>query len=138
MSFSTFTNIVTMMFCAAVLVQSVRMMRAFNTVKEGPLPQVVEALDKSTAQARAVLSELKEALRKDGAANAKIVADGDAMREELSIMIGIANAAAERIVEAMDSSKPENAGAEPAAAVADGGKQRIAGARPVKRARIAK
>jgi hypothetical protein len=111
MSFSTFTNIVTMMFCAAVLVQSVRMIRCLRAVKEGPLPQVVEALDRSTAQARQVLSELKDTLRQDCAANTRAVASGEAMREELAIMIGIANAAAERIVDAMGSMQAASADA---------------------------
>lgn len=99
MNFATFANVVTMMFCAAVLVQSVRMMRSLKTVKEGALTQVVEALDKSTAQARTVLSDLKVTLG-ECADNARLVAEGKELAEELSVMIGIANATAERLLEA--------------------------------------
>lgn len=59
MNFATFANIVTTLFCIAVLVQSVRMMRSLKAVKEGALTDVVAALDKATGQARSVLSDLK-------------------------------------------------------------------------------
>ena len=105
MSFAVFTNLIVILLCAAVLVQSVRMMRSFRAVKDGGLQSVVEALDKSTAQARAVLSDLKDTLRTDAAANARVVAEGEAMREELAVMVGIANAVAERIMESVESKK---------------------------------
>lgn len=99
MNFATMTNIVTILFCTAVLVQSVRMMRSLKSVKEGALTDVVEALDRSTAQAREVLGELKLTLG-ECAASGRVVADGRDMAEELGVMIGIANATAERLVEA--------------------------------------
>jgi 23S rRNA maturation mini-RNase III len=71
MSFATFTNIIVIFIGAAVLVQSVRMMRSFRAVKDGGLKQMVEALDKATGQARLVLADLKDTLRTEGAANAR-------------------------------------------------------------------
>lgn len=100
MSFATLTNIATALFCAAVLVQSVRMMRSLRAVKDGALAEVVGALDKSTAQARAVLSEMKATLGGECVANARLIEEARAMREELGVMIGIADASAERIVDA--------------------------------------
>lgn len=99
MSFSTFTNIVTTLFCLAVLVQSVRMMRSLRAVKDGALSEVVGALDASTKEARAVLSELKAALG-ECTGNARVLTESRSMAEELGVMIGIANASAERLVEA--------------------------------------
>jgi mevalonate kinase len=99
MTFATVANIATMLFCLAVLVQSVRMMRSLKAVKEGALTEVVEALDKSTAQARVVLSELKMALG-HCAGHARVLGEAKEMAEELGVMIGIANASAERLVEA--------------------------------------
>lgn len=99
MSFQILTSVATMIFCSAVLVQSVRMMRSLRAVKEGALTEVVSALDKSTAQARVVLSELRETLH-DCAASGRALANGKEIAEELSVMIGIANASAERLVEA--------------------------------------
>eukprot|EP01035_Chromulina_nebulosa_P004539 gene4539-6212_t len=90
-----------MMFCAAVLVQSVRMIRCLRAVKGVAFGTMVAALDTSTAEARAVLADLRETLRVDCAANARVIATGTAMREELTVMAGIADAVAERIVEAV-------------------------------------
>ena len=99
MNFATLTNIATMAFCLAVLIQSVRMMRSLKAVKDGALTDVVGALDKSTAQARLVLGELKATLG-DCAANNRLLLESKEMAEELGVMIGIANASAERIMEA--------------------------------------
>ena len=103
MTFATLTNIVLILLCGAVLVQSIRMMRSFEALKKGGLKDVVEALDKSTSQARVVLGDLKDTLRTEGAANARSVAKGEEMREELTVMVGIANAVAERIIETVES-----------------------------------
>lgn len=99
MSFAVITNIATMAFCLAVLVQSVRMMRALKTVKEGALVEVVGALDRSTTQARAVLGELRDTLGQCSG-SARVLIEGKDLAEELGVMIGIANAAAERIMDA--------------------------------------
>lgn len=99
MTFATLTNIVTMIFCLAVLVQSVRMMRSLNTVQDGALSTGVDALDLATAQARTVLHDLKATLG-ECAGSQRTVRDGKDMAEELSVMIGIADASAERLMEA--------------------------------------
>jgi hypothetical protein len=114
MTFATLTNIVLILLCGAVLVQSVRMMRNFETLKKGGLKDVVDALDKSTSQARVVLGDLKDTLRTEGAANARSVAKGQEMREELTVMVGIANAVAERIVETVEAAPKQQPQAEPA------------------------
>ena len=99
MSFATFSNIATTVLCLAVLIQSVRMMRSLKAVKEGALTDVVGALDKSTAEARAVLSEMKAALV-HCAGNGRVLDNSRAIADELRLMIDIANATAERLVEA--------------------------------------
>lgn len=99
MGFATFINIITIIFCLAVLVQSIRMMRSLEAVKGTSLPQMVQALDVSTAQAKLVLSELKETLRTDVAANVRSLASAESIRDELTVMIGIANATADRLLE---------------------------------------
>jgi hypothetical protein len=101
MTFTTLSNMATMLFCIAVLIQSVRMMRCLRAMKSDAFGTMVAALDTSTAQARRVLADLRETLRVDCAANARVIATGTAMREELTVMAGIADAAAERIVEAV-------------------------------------
>lgn len=109
MTFATFTNIIVIMLCVAVLVQSVRLIRGFQAVKNGGLKEMVVSLENATAQARAVLADLKETLRTDGAANARAIADGEGIRDELSVMVGIANAVAERIVGSVESNRPAKA-----------------------------
>jgi hypothetical protein len=110
MSFAMLSNILTMMFCAAVLVQSVRMIRCLQAVKGVDFGTMVAALDTSTARARAVLAELRETLRTDCAANARVIASGEAMREELTVMTGIADAVAERLVESVGKASAPRTG----------------------------
>ena len=117
MSFTAFTNVITILFCLAVLVQSVRLLRSLKQVREAQLDRTVGALDTATGKARAVLSELKGVLTKDGAANLRAVSEAREVREELNMMIGIANTMADRLVEAA-SSKAADEGQEPASAPA--------------------
>lgn len=100
MTFAVFTNLLLTLLCAAVLVQCTRMMRSFRAIKSGDLGETVAQLDRATGQARAVLGELKTLLATDGAANARVIASGEALRDELSVMVGIGNAVAERIMDA--------------------------------------
>lgn len=102
MGFATFVNIITVIFCLAVLVQSVRMIRSLEAVKGAgaALPQMIQGLDAATGQASKVLVELKETLRTDGSANARVLVQAEEIRDELSVMVGIANAAADRLLEA--------------------------------------
>jgi hypothetical protein len=101
MSFALLANVLTMIFCMAVLVQSVRMMRSLRTVKDGALTEVVTALEKATAGARSVLSEMKMTLSTDCAQHARLVDQARGLRDELSDMIGIADASCERVVNAV-------------------------------------
>jgi hypothetical protein len=109
MSFTAFTNIITILFCIAVLVQSVRMMRSLKQVREGQLDRTVAALDTATAKARGVLSELKDTLTTEGAANARALGEAREVREELNVMVGIANAMAERLIEAASTGSQHEA-----------------------------
>ena len=99
MGFATFVNIITVIFCLAVLVQSVRMMRSLEAVKGASLQQIVQALDAATTQARVVLSELKQTLSTDAASTARTLANAESIRDELTVMVGIANATADRLLE---------------------------------------
>jgi hypothetical protein len=100
MSFAMLINIVVAVLCALVVLQSVRMMRNIRDMKAGNLGETVKSLDRATAQARQVLAELKVVLTNEGADNARAVQAGEALRDELSLMVGIGNAVADRIMEA--------------------------------------
>ena len=118
MIFATTTNLILVFLCAAVLVQSTRVMRSFRDLKSGSLGDTVKSLDRATAQARFVLGELKDLLSTDGTANARAIASGESLREELSVMVGIGNAVAERIMEAATTAEASRK-RERAAPVAD-------------------
>ncbi|MBB5685258.1 DUF6468 domain-containing protein [Sphingobium boeckii] len=107
MIFATLTNLVLIILCVAVLIQSARLLYSFRMIKSGDLAETVKSLDRATAQARAVLGELKDILSVDGAANARTIASGASLREELSVMVGIGNAVAERIMDAAGAASPQ-------------------------------
>jgi hypothetical protein len=100
MSFATSVNIAAILLCLAMLVQSIRLMRALDAIKAGGLAPMVAALDAATAEARRVLGHLTVLMRGDLAMTAQMLDDGKAMLDELAVMTGIGNAIAERIVEA--------------------------------------
>jgi hypothetical protein len=105
MTFASVTNILLMLLCVSVLVQSTRMIRSFRAVRSGNLNEVVEHLDRATDQARAVLMDLRRLLATEGQASARAIASAEILRDELSVMVGIGNAVADRIVEAADAAK---------------------------------
>lgn len=100
MTFVALSNLVLAILCVAVVVQSVRMIQKFNALKSSDLGETVKSLDRATAQARQVLAELKQILETDGAASIRTIQSGENLREELTVMVGIGNAVAERILEA--------------------------------------
>ena len=101
MTFVTFINLVLMLLCATVIVQSIRLTKSFKTIRSSALDESVAQLDRATGQAKAVLAELKTLLSTDGVAQSRVIKDGEALRDELSVMVGIGNAVAERIMEAV-------------------------------------
>ncbi|MET3722447.1 DUF6468 domain-containing protein [Sphingomonas trueperi] len=116
MSIALFANVLTIILCVAVLVQSMRMMRSLRAVKEGALTDVVKALDNATVQARSVLSDMKATLGTDCARHARLVEQARDLRDELSDMIGIADSACERIVSAVSLANALRVAGEEAAA----------------------
>lgn len=100
MTFATSINAVLVVVCLAVLIQSWRMERRMKAFRETQLSESVVQLDRATAQARTVLGELKKLLATDGLAHASALSTAEALRDELSVMVGIGNAVAERIMEA--------------------------------------
>lgn len=99
MTFATTINIVTVILCLAVLVQSSRMMRSLAAFRSADLPTTVVALARATDDASRVLGDLKQALAETDP-RLRIIGDARAVTDELSVMIGIANASADRFLEA--------------------------------------
>jgi len=100
MSLALMSQLITIVLCIGVIVQATRMMRELKAVTNGDMSAVVTGLDRATLQASAVLADLKRTLGTDGAALAQALADGQELQEELTMLIGIANSMAERLVDA--------------------------------------
>lgn len=103
MTLTLMSHAITILLCVGVIIQSTRMMRQLRAVADSEMGAVVTGLDRAIVQASAVLADLKRTLSTDGAALAQTLADGTELREELTMLIGIANSMAERLVEAGQS-----------------------------------
>lgn len=106
MIFSTFSNIVVIILCVGVLVQTTRMILAFQTFRKSDIGQTVAALDHAAARAGSVLTELRNMLATEAAANSRSLSHAEALRDELSVMVGVGNSVAERIMEAAATTAP--------------------------------
>ena len=94
------SNIVTALLCLAVLVQSARLMRGLKSVRKADLGESVKVLDQATGAARSVLGELKTVLENEGRANCTTVDEAQKIRDELGMLINLADSMAERLVDA--------------------------------------
>jgi hypothetical protein len=119
MSFATTSNIVTVILCIAVLVQSMRMMRSLAAFKAADLPATVQALETATGHARQVLSELKDVLRREADPSMRRLGEAEAIRDELKVMIDIANATADRLMDSASAARKAEADLAAATAPAD-------------------
>lgn len=100
MTFATISNLVLTALCIVVVVQSLRMVKGIQAIRASSLDQGVAQLDAATARAGDVLTELKDVLGSVSAGQNRAIAEAQALRDELSVVVGIGNAVAERIVEA--------------------------------------
>lgn len=115
MNTATVINLSLIPLCTAVMVQGWRIDRRMRAFRNAPLTEGVASLERATAQARAVLGELKRVLATDGMAQARTIADAEAMRDELADMVGIGNAVADRILSASEQSAAKKTARKPAA-----------------------
>ncbi|MPS71221.1 DUF6468 domain-containing protein [Novosphingobium aerophilum] len=100
MTFTTVINVALILLCVSVLVQSARMSRRLRIMRDTQLADSVTQIDRATNQARIVLGDLKRVLATDGKAQASAIAAAEEIRDELSLMVGIGNAVADRIMDA--------------------------------------
>lgn len=98
-------NLVMAILSSAMLVQSVRLLRSFRQIRTSGLADVVSALDRSTSEARTVLTELRITLSTEMGANQKTVTEAMALRDELAMMTEMGNATAERILTSVQASR---------------------------------
>ena len=99
MSFATTINLVTIILCVAVLVQCARMMRSLHVFRSADLPGTAAALDAATGQAHQVLELIRAVLAADAEPKIRSLHEAKTIADELAVMIGIANASADRLLE---------------------------------------
>jgi hypothetical protein len=96
---TTILLVMLMFLCAGVLVQTSRLMRHIKILRSTDFKQMILALDRSSEQARQVISEMKESLGGCVAANNLSLETAQDLRDELSLMAQVANSAGDRILE---------------------------------------
>jgi hypothetical protein len=106
MSFATTINLVTILLCSAVLVQCWRMTRALDRFRAADFPGTVAALQGATAEAEAVLHRIRGVLATEAEPKLKVIAEAGQAADELGVMIGIANASADRLLEVARQTRP--------------------------------
>lgn len=99
MSFATTVNLVTIILCVAVLVQCARMMRSLHAFRSADLPGTAAALDAATGQAHQVLDHIRHILSAEADPKIRSLDEAKTIADELAVMIGIANASADRLLE---------------------------------------
>ncbi|MEN9931779.1 MAG: hypothetical protein RIS17_352 [Pseudomonadota bacterium] len=100
-------NVVMAILSAAMLVQSIRLLRGFEQLRASGLNEVVRALQRATVEASAVLNELRHTLGSDIDASSRILEEAIAIRDELAMIVEMGDATAERIVAAVDAARIE-------------------------------
>jgi hypothetical protein len=110
MTFATVINLVLVLLCLCVLVQSVRIDRRIRALRRSGLDEAVAKLDAATQHARLVLTDLRHVLSTDVAARSNGSASAEAMRDELADMVDIGNAVADRIMDAARQAQAVEAG----------------------------
>lgn len=98
MTFATMSNLATVMLCVALIVQCRRMMRSLAAFKTADLAGTVNALTSATAEAQQVLADLRDELRNHAQPTLRGLADARQISDELNLMIGIADASADRLL----------------------------------------
>lgn len=100
MSFAITVNLVLIILCAAVLVQCFRVMRSLEAFRAADLPGTAAALDSATGEARRVLADIRRLLAEEAGPKVSALAEAKGVADELAMMVGIANATADRLLEA--------------------------------------
>lgn len=106
MTVASTINLITIFFCGAVLVQCWRMRIALDRFRSTDLPGMVTALERSTHEAEGVLRRIRALLATEAEPKLLTLSEASRVADELGVMIGIANASADRLLEAARDSRP--------------------------------
>lgn len=106
MTLASIINLCTIVLCAAVLVQCWRMTRALDRFRAADFPGTVTALNEATDRAQGVLLQIRAVLADEADPKLNALADAERVADELGVMIGIANASADRLLDAARVGRP--------------------------------
>lgn len=98
---TTILLVMLMFLCIGVLVQTSRLMRNIKILRSTDFKQMIVALDRSAAEARQVIVDMKETLGGCVAANNLSLETAQDLRDELSLMAQVANSAGDRLLDAI-------------------------------------
>lgn len=113
MTLATTINLALAILCVAVLVQCQRMMRRLDGFRRADLPGTAAALAGATTEASRVLEQLRHLLAEETPDKLRALSEAERIGDELAVMIGIANASADRLLETARSvRKPARARSE--------------------------
>lgn len=106
MTAASIINLLTTLLCTAVLVQCWRMTRALDRFRAADFPAIVTALKGATDEAEGVLNRIRSTLATDAEPKLRALADANRIADELGVMIGIANASADRLLDVARQARP--------------------------------
>lgn len=110
------TSMILIVLCSGVMFQTLRLTRLLRAMRPSEFAKVIAPIDQSTAASRAMLDELRLSLAAEAEEQAatlesslKVRRELDALREELSIIIGVGDSVADRITAAISAATPVDA-----------------------------
>lgn len=103
MTLATTINLALAILCVAVLIQCHRMMRSLDGFRRADLPGTAAALEGATSEASRVLGQLRQLLAEEAPEKLQALSEAERIGDELAVMIGIANASADRLLETAKS-----------------------------------
>lgn len=107
------TSMILIVLCSGVMFQTLRLTKLLRDMRPSEFAKIIAPIDQSTAASRAMLDELRLSLAAEAEEQAatlessmKVRRELDALREELSIIIGVGDSVADRITAAIGAATP--------------------------------
>ena len=113
MPVATVMNVLTMVLCCGVLLQSWRMSQLLKRFRTADFPAMVTGITGATEEAEAVLERLRALLANAAEPKLKAIATADRIADELGVMIGLANASADRLQDILREAQADGSGSGP-------------------------
>ena len=103
-------NLMTILFCIAVLVQSLRLRRSLAAIRAADMPAMIASLERATDEARHVLDALRRVMAGDMSDVVTVIDQVMVMRDELATLVELADARADRLMSVASRYAPPGTG----------------------------